>query len=394
MMKFTFFMPTKVLFGSGKIKSLHKEIMPGKKALLVTSNGSSAKKYGYIDKVVNELKQSNCEYVLFNEIEPNPLKDSVMKGAKKAKDNNCDFIVALGGGSVMDASKAIAIMSTNDGDLWDYIKSGTGKNLKPKNRSLPLICITTTAGTGSEADDGGVITNPETNEKTAIIGHDLFPVISVVDPDFMITVPKKETAYQGFDALFHCIEGYLSRGGNAACDMLSIDSIKKIHKYLPIAINEPDNIDARSAVAYGNTMAGIILSIGGVTSQHSLEHSLSAYHQDLPHGAGLIMLSLAYFSKWLELGSNDNFIKERFIDLAQALGNPNASKPEDFIIALKEFQKSCLVDDLKMSDYGIKQDEFENMAHNAKDCMGMLFNVDRVDLSIDDCIDIYKNSYK
>ena len=390
MMKFTFFMPTKILFGAGKLKSLHKEVMPGKKALIVTSNGQSAKKYGYIDRVINELNQSNCDHHIFNGIEPNPLKESVMAGARAAKENNCDFILALGGGSVMDASKAIALMATNDGDLWDYVKFGTGKNIKAKNKCLPLICVTTTAGTGSEADDGGVITNPETNEKTVVGGKDMFPVISVVDPELMITVPKKETAFQGFDALFHCIEGYLSNAGNVVNDMLTIDSIQKISKNLPIAIKEPENIDARSGVAYGNTIAGIIMSIGGVTSHHSLEHALSAYHQELPHGAGLIMLSLSYFSKWIEKGA----VLDRFIDLARALGHENPTRAEDFIDALRDLQVKCEVDNLKMSDYGIKKDEFEKMAHNAKDCMGMLFKVDRVDLSIEDCVSIFESAYK
>ena len=166
-MSFNFYVPVNVFFGRGELDKLSERNLPGKKALVVISNGKSARANGYLDRLLGQLKKANIDYAIFDKVEPNPLKSTVMAGAKTAKDNACDFVVALGGGSVMDAAKAIAGMATNDGDLWEYMPWGTGKAKALKNKALSLVCISTTAGTGSEIDNGAVITNPETNEKTA-----------------------------------------------------------------------------------------------------------------------------------------------------------------------------------------------------------------------------------
>ena len=200
MSHFRIYIPTRTLFGAGMVKELHNQQLPGKKAMIVISNGRSTKDNGYLNTVESELQQAGVETAVFDQVEANPLKSTVMAGAAFAKENNCDFLVALGGGSVMDASKAMAFMATNPGDVWDYISGGTGKGQTMVNKPLPLVCITTTAGTGSEADQWGVITNDETNEKIGFGGYDeLFPVLSIVDPELMKSVPPKFTAYQGFD---------------------------------------------------------------------------------------------------------------------------------------------------------------------------------------------------
>lgn len=162
---FNMCVPTRIIFGNGRINELHKQTLPGKKALITISNGKSARSSGALAKVESELTQAGVQYAVFDKIMANPLRSTVMEGADAAKQNECDFIVALGGGSVMDASKAIAAMATNDGDVWDYISGGTGGGKTFTNTPLPLIAITTTAGTGSEVDQWGVISNEETNEK-------------------------------------------------------------------------------------------------------------------------------------------------------------------------------------------------------------------------------------
>lgn len=389
-MSFNMYMPTNILFGAGELDNLHKQNLPWKKALLVISNGKSAKSNGYLDRVIKQLEMAGIEAIVFNQIEPNPLKSSVMNGAALAKEKHCDLVVALGGGSVMDASKAIAAMATNEGDLWDYIPFGTGKGKELVNKPLPLIAITTTAGTGSEADAGAVITNPETNEKTAFMHRDVFPVLSIVDPELMITVPTKMTAYQGFDALFHSVEGYVSNGSNLMSDMFALTAIENIAHNLPNAVKNGNDLDAREKVAFGNTLSGYVMCVGRCCSEHSLEHAMSAYHQELPHGAGLIMISKAYFTHLI----NSHVADERFIKMAQVMGMKDAIKPMDFITMLGKLQKDCGVDELKMSDYGIEPQEFEKMAKNAKDCMGFLFACDRCDLTIEDCVAIYQSSYK
>ncbi|EHQ90637.1 iron-containing alcohol dehydrogenase [Desulfosporosinus youngiae] len=390
-MSFQMYVPTRILFGQGQLDNLRNQQMPGKKALIVISDGKSSKTNGSLSKTQEQLKQAGVEWTVFDRIMANPLKSTVMDGAACARENNCDFIVALGGGSVMDASKAIAAMATNDGDLWDYIFGGTGKGKPLTNEPLPIIAITTTAGTGSEVDQYGVISNKETHEKIGFGGSDsLFPKIAIVDPELMKTVPPKFTALQGFDALFHSVECYISTAANLMSDMYALTAIENIGRYLARAVKDGSDREAREHVAFANTLSGVVMTISVCTSEHSLEHAMSAYHQDLPHGAGLIMISKAYFTHFIETRACD----ERFVRMAQVLGVEDAAEPLDFITALVKLQEECGVADLKMSDYGIRPDEFMTMAQNARATMGGLFTVDRVPLSDEDCAAIFEKSYR
>lgn len=389
-MAFDMYVPTRTLFGAGRLNDLNTQKLPGKKAMIVISNGKSTRENGYLARTEEQLHMAGIETVVFDKVEPNPLKSTVMDGAAFARKNGCDFIVALGGGSCMDASKAIALMATNEGDLWDYVVSGTGNGKSIKVNTLPIVAITTTAGTGSETDYGAVITNAETNEKTGIVHELLFPTLAIVDPELMCTVPPKFTAYQGFDALFHSVEGYISNRANLMSDMVGITAIENVSRNLAKTVKNPNDLEAREKVAFGNYLSGIEMCVGSTSSQHSLEHAMSAYHQELPHGAGLIMLSKSYFTHFI----NKHVCDERFVSMAKAMGMKDAKEPMDFITMLVKLQEDCGVADLRMSDYGIKPEEFEMMAKNAMDTMGFLFACDRVALSVEDCIDIYKNSYK
>lgn len=180
---FTFDNPTKLLFGTGKLGELHNEKMPGKKALLLTSAGKSTKTNGSLDKTIDELKKVGVEYVHLANVVENPLKQNCEDAGKFARENGCDFIVALGGGAVLDSSVAVAIMATNAGDLWDYVFGGTGKGKIATNQPLPIITIATSSGTGSEMNEWGVICKEDTNEK---IGISLFAQSSQ-------TIPPAET---------------------------------------------------------------------------------------------------------------------------------------------------------------------------------------------------------
>lgn len=390
-MSFQMYVPTRILFGCGMLNNLHKQQMPGKKALIVISNGKSTKENGSLDRTEEQLKKAGVEYAVFDGIMANPLKSTIDEGAKAAKDNGCDFIVALGGGSVMDASKAIATMATNDGDLWDYVFGGTGKGQLLKAAPLPIIAITTTAGTGSEVDQFGVITNDATNEKIGYGGDDrLFPVIAIVDPELMKSVPPKFTAYQGFDALFHSTECYIANKASLISDMYAITSIENIGKYLARAVKDGSDMEAREHMAFANTLSGVVMTLSSCTSEHSMEHAMSAYHQELPHGAGLIMISKEYYKFFIEKHVCD----ERFVDMAKALGMSDAEKAEDFITALENIQKACGVDELKMSDYGISEDEVETLAENARTTMGGLFESDPAPMTNEECAEILRKSFK
>lgn len=390
-MSLQMYVPTRILFGCGMLNNLHKQQMPGKKALIVISNGKSTKENGSLDRTEEQLQKAGVEYAVFDGIMANPLKSTIDEGAKAAKDNGCDFIVALGGGSVMDASKAIATMATNDGDLWDYVFGGTGKGQLLKAAPLPIIAITTTAGTGSEVDQFGVITNDVTNEKIGYGGDDrLFPVIAIVDPELMKSVPPKFTAYQGFDALFHSTECYIANKASLISDMYAITSIENIGKYLARAVKDGSDMEAREHMAFANTLSGVVMTLSSCTSEHSMEHAMSAYHQELPHGAGLIMISKEYYKFFIEKHVCD----ERFVDMAKALGMADAEKAEDFITALENIQKACGVDELKMSDYGISEDEVETLAENARTTMGGLFESDPAPMTNGECAEIFRKSFK
>ncbi len=388
--QFSVYIPTHWLFGRGQLDHLHEQGLPGKRALVVISNGKSTKANGYLDRTLDELHKAGVETAVFDKVEANPLKETAMAGGAAARGFGADFLVALGGGSVMDCSKAIAITATNPGDLWDYVQSGTGKREALVAKPLPILAITTTAGTGSEVDCGGVISNLSTNEKVGIVFPALFPVLSIVDPDLMETVPPKFTAYQGFDALFHSTECYFSKMANLMSDMVAKTAITNIGKYLARAVADGSDKEAREHMAFANTLSGYSMMTSCCTSEHSIEHAMSAYHWELPHGAGLIMISLAYYKYFIDAGVQG----DRFVDMAKFLGKSDTTKPEDFLTALHDLQKACGVDDLKMSDYGITPDEFPAMAKNAKETMGKLFEADPAELDEAGIVKILTESYK
>lgn len=390
MMNFTYYIPTRILFGTGTLDQLHAQQLPGKKALIVTTSGQSIRKYGYLDRVEKELAKAGVASVVFDKILPNPIERHVMEGAQVAREQGCDFVVGLGGGSSIDSAKSIALMATNEGTYWDYIAGGSGKAKAPAHRPLPVVAIATTAGTGTEADPWTVVTREETNEKIGFGYDDTFPVLSIVDPELMLTVPPALTAFQGFDALFHSTEGYLAQCANPVSEALSLRAIELIGKNLPVAVRDGKNLAAREGMAIASTISGMVESISSCLSEHSLEHALSAYHPNLPHGAGLIMISQAYYTHFAQAHACD----AKMIDMARALGKADASHPMDFVIALVQLQAACGVDNLKMSDYGIRREDLPAMAKNARDTMGDLFLLDPVMLSEADCITIYEHSYR
>ena len=391
MMNFIFNNPTKLLFGTGKLGELHSEKLPGKKALLLLSKGQSVHKNGSYDKTVEELKRAGVEYAEFAKIMENPLVEVVEEAAAFAKENGCDFIVALGGGAVLDSSVAVATMATNPGHLWDYVSGGTGKALPLVNQPLPIVTIATSSGTGSEMNEWGVICKEDTHEKIGFgipgVGK---PYLAVVDPTYMTTVPPKYTAYQGFDALFHNTEVMMSTSLNILSEAIALSAIENIAKYLPRAVKDGSDLEAREHVAYGSTMAGITMQLTSTTAQHSMEHAMSAYHRNLQHGAGLIIISKEFAQFFVDRHACD----DRFLKMAKAMGVENPTSPQDFIDALVQLQKDCGVDDLKMSDYGFTKDECMTLAVNARETMGGLYAANPCEMTDEDVAGIFERSFR
>lgn len=387
MYNFQFFMPTKVLFGAGQVKNLHLEQMPGKKALVVTSNGQSTKKYGYLATVQKELDLAGVSHVLFDEVRPNPTRENVMDASCKARVNNCDFVVALGGGSVMDAAKCIALMMVNKGDLWDYAFSAKGGHKPFVHPSAPLIAITTSAGTGSEVDMFSVISNDELKEKTGIFDISMFPTISVVDSDLMISVPPLLTAYQGMDAFFHAAESIINKNEHPMGEMFALKAIELITQNLPIAYKDGSNKKARANMALANSLAGYYMLC---TSQHTMEHVMGSYHSDLAHGAGLIMISHEYFNFFAERKAAEEAMKK----IARAMGVNKPQSGKDFIAALDALIESVGCNNLKMSDVGIKKEEIKKWPKRIHEVLGGDLTADPLPLSDEDYLGIYERSFK
>jgi alcohol dehydrogenase len=392
-LEFNYFIPTRIIFGAGKLKALAKTpFLPGKKALIVISSGASMKRQGYLDRVIGYLGERGVQSVVFDKILPNPVAEHVAEGAALAKQEGCDFVIGLGGGSSIDSAKSIAVMAKNQGEYWDYLGTGTGKKMRPSGEALPIVAIPTTAGTGTEANPWTVITKTETNEKIGWGTDYTFPALSIVDPELMTSVPPLLTAYQGMDAFFHSVEGYISTRNNPASDMYALDAIGLITEYLPLAVKDGSNMEARSALAWASTQAGFVESLSTLISHHALEHSISGHHPDVPHGAGLTATSVAYFTCLAEHNVS------RLSDIARKMGQNIDSLSEDkkplaFVTALKKLIKKIGLEKTDLASFGVKKEEAAVIAQNSMDTGGFLYACTPAQLGKDDIIKIFESCF-
>ena len=388
MKNFGLSIPTRLVFGIGELKRMAKLPLPGKKALIVISAGTSMKQFGYLDTVVAQLKEAGVESVIFDKIQPNPTKVHVDEGAALCKAEGCDFVLGLGGGSSIDTAKAIAVVVAMGGDLWDYVSGGHGKGL-PVTKALPIVAIPTTAGTGTEIDPWGVITHEELNEKIGFGFEQTYPVLAIVDPETMVSIPPKLTAYQGFDAFFHAAEGYInSKVASPISDLYALEAIRLLAKYLPKVVADGKDVHARAKVAWGSTLAGMVESTSCCTGEHAMEHALSAFYPKLPHGAGLIAISKAYFKTF------KNDCMKRYMKMAEKMTQQKAARPSDFLDALATMQRLCGVDNIKLSDYGITPADFDKFVENAISTGAQMLDFAPRFLPKEETRSLYQDSYK
>ena len=297
-MEFSYFLPVNIQFGWNKVDSVADYVASyGKKALIVTGR-TSAKKSGLYDRVVAKLETAHIDYVLFDQVDANPLTTTALEGAALAKSESCDMVIAIGGGSIMDCAKGIAFMAVNDGDINDYIF-----NRKVSDNALPLIVIPTTCGTGSEGNGFGVLTNPETGDKKSLRCNAIVPKVSIVDPAVMGTMLPHVLASVGFDALCHNIEAYTSKTAQPFTDALSYYAVTLLAQYLvplykhvkavangkPEVLNEKQLTKAWESVTLASTIGGMVINTAGVTLAHGMEHPASGL-KDITHGVGLAVI--------------------------------------------------------------------------------------------------------
>ncbi|MFB0918090.1 MAG: iron-containing alcohol dehydrogenase, partial [Clostridiaceae bacterium] len=386
MKKFTFDVPTKILFGPGALNDLGGQNIPGTKALIVITKGASVKRMGYLDRVKAELERAGLASLVFDEVSPNPTLENVMAGAKIARENSCDIVVGLGGGSAIDAAKAIAFSAVNSGNYWDYMVMGKGGKKKQENTPLPIIAIATTSGTGTEANQVSVITNEENLEKLGYFNESLYPTISVVDSELMASVPPIFTAYQGFDALFHAVESYLNVNSHPMVELYALKAVEYVAQYLPRAVANGDDKEARYYMSLASTYAGVFMM---TLSAHGIEHSLSAFYPNLPHGAGLMLISRDYHDMHIKKGG----APEKYIKLARAMGAEGNVKPEDFSKKLQSLMEECDMADISMKSFSIKREDLLPMTENAMDIFQAKFLIDPTRLSKDEVLEILTKSF-
>ena len=305
---FTYNTPTKLIFGKGVIKDLPNVLAGFGKNVLLTYGGGSIKKTGLYDEVKRLLKGFNI--VELSGIEPNPKYDpSVITGAKLCKENNIDVILAVGGGSVLDCSKAISVCAKFGGEGWDLI---SGKVMA--KASIPIVDIITLAATGSEYDMGCVISNTAINDKRGYLDELMFPAVSFLDPEYTYSVNKWQTACGTADAMNHVLEQFFASPNSQFNDGVMISALKSLMANVKVALSKPDDYAARSELMYICTLAcnGILSNGAGESGwpMHSIEHALSAYF-DITHGAGLAIIT----SRWMK-----EILSEKTVERFKTLG--------------------------------------------------------------------------
>jgi alcohol dehydrogenase YqhD (iron-dependent ADH family) len=330
-MNFEFHNPTRLIFGAGNLSRLGEVVKEkGKRALLVTGGGS-VKRNGTFDRAVASLEQAGVTVVECSGIEPNPRITSVARGAQIAREEKCDIIVALGGGSTMDASKAIASAVLYAGDPWDMIFHGQ-EHVHIPTQALPVVTVPTLAATGSEMNCGAVITNEETSEKSFVQTGCLYPYAAIVDPELTLTVPKEQTAYGVCDLITHVTEAYFNGvDGTPIQDRFAEGVILTAMEWGPKAIANPVDLEARTQVQW----ASIVALNGWVNAGtnegypvHMIEHTLSAYH-DITHAAGLAVVN----PSWMRFAARHR--PQKFVQFAERIFGLKAKNPNDLDCALQ-----------------------------------------------------------
>lgn len=306
MQNFNYYSPTRLIFGKDSVENLPEVMKPLGKKVLLTYGGGSIKKIGLYDKVKELLKE--FEIFELSDIEPNPkYSPSVVDGVKICKENGIDVILAVGGGSVLDCSKAIAAGAKYDGEAWDLISY----QVKAKS-ALPIVDIITLAATGSEYDWGAVISRTETNDKIGYVDPVMTPVCSILDPTYTFTVSKKQTAAGTADAINHVMEQYFAADTTLLNDGFCEAELKSLMANVRIALKEPDNYKARAELMLDCTYGcNGILALGNSGSGwpcHGMEHALSAYY-DITHGEGLAILTPRWMKHILSDKTLDRFVK-------------------------------------------------------------------------------------
>ena len=352
-----FYMPSVNLFGSGSVNEVGTRLagLGAKKTLLVTDEGLH--NLGLSENIASIIREAGVEVAIFPKAEPNPTDKNVEEGLEAYTAENCDSIVTLGGGSSHDAGKGIGIVAANGGRIHDY--EGVDVSEKPM---VPLVAINTTAGTGSEVTKFTIITDSERKVKMAIIDKHVTPALSINDPELMVGMPPALTAATGLDALTHAIEAYVSTDATPITDALAIQAIKIIPQYLPKAVANGQDIEAREQMVYAQSLAGMAFNNASLGYVHAIAHQFGGFY-NYPHGVCNAIL-LPHVCKFNLIAR-----EERFADIAVALGEnvdglSTREAAEKGIAKIEQMAKDLGIPS-GFAELGAKEEDIETLATNA-----------------------------
>ncbi len=347
---FDYFQPTNIKFGCGRIDELGdltREI--GKRCMLVTVPVFDAIE-PVIGKVKKILSDAGVNFEHFDGVVPNPTTDSVSNGAKLTREFKADVIIGLGGGSSMDTAKAIAVEATHKDSSWDYLFF---RERQPTNKTLPVIAVTTTSGTGSQVTQVAVVSNPKEKRKSALYNSLLFPKISVIDPDLMLTVPEHISASTGFDVFSHAFEAYIHNNTSPYIEMLSLEVIRIVIEYLPKIIEDGKDINARTRVAWADTLGGLSIANAGVTLPHGIGMAVGGCCPHVMHGEALAAV-YPEFIKYTYSSSNKKFatLARLFDKELESAEDIYAAEKSHHLVKgfLKKIKMNINLKDLKVSN--------------------------------------------
>jgi len=394
MENFSFYVPTTVHFGKGQIENLAASIKQfGGSKVLLAYGGGSIKKNGIYDAVVNELKKGDLAYVDCDGIKPNPPVADVRKGIQIYRDNSCDFILAVGGGSTIDAAKAMAAGVCYDGDVMDLMAGGKGEI----KEAAPLASILTMAGTGSELDMGGVITGEKNHKKHTIMHPFLYPKFSILDPTYTFSVPEKHSMAGCFDAFDHLIECYFV-GGSESTDvqnMMNEGVMRSIVKNAPKVLANPEDYNARANIMWASSMAlasfqFVLGKKGSNWPMHAMGHELSSLY-DMTHGISLALIAPSYLAFTLEKAPEYTWL---FADFARNVFG--VTEVNDTVAAkmgidkVKEFTLTLKMPK-NLKEAGVEEEKLEYLAEKATELgnIGALCKIKK-----EDALEIYKKAFK
>ncbi len=379
-----FFMPTRNIMGSGSVNEIPNELktLKAKKTLIVTDK--PLMHAGIVEMVLDVLDKAKMEYVVVDNIQPNPTDKNVHDAWEVYKKENCDSIIPVGGGSPMDAAKGVGILVNNGGNIRDY--EGVDKS----NENMPpFIAVNTTAGTASEMTRFTIITDTDRHIKMAIVDWRITPNVAINDADLMVSMPKSLTAATGMDALTHAVEAYVSTIATPVTDSVAIKAIELIGKYLPKAVANGQDLVARDMMANAEFLAGMAFNNASLGYVHAMAHQLGGLY-DLPHGVCNAIL-LPHVSRFNILAK-----AEKFADIAVALGvdieglSPMEAA-EEAIIAISELSRAVGIPSGLSELEVVKTEDFPTLAKNAQADVCCLTNPRTA--SLDEVIEIYNNAF-